>query len=256
LTRLTFGPSFDYIPRWSPDGRRIVFQSNRAGSPNLFTVPSDGSGPIERLTTSNNHQYPNSITPDGTTLLFCELRPKTGFDILRLPLAASPAAGTTPPHDDRLPEATPLVASPSAEYAANISPDGRYFAYQSAESGGRFAVYVQPYPDTSKGRWQISSDAGLAPVWARTGRELFYLDESFTLMAVTVEASGGQFVASRPFKVLDAQTSGDFYSYDVTPDGRRFLMMKESTAGNRSRPPEMVVVLNWREELKARVPTQ
>jgi eukaryotic-like serine/threonine-protein kinase len=258
LTRLTFGSSFDYLPRWTPDGRRIIFQSNREGSPNLFSVPSDGSGPVERLTTSTNHQYPNSITPDGTTLLFCELRPKTGFDILRLPLpAAFRVDGTaTAVPDERLSETTPLVASLSAEYAANISPDGRYFAYQSAESGGRFAVYVQPYPDVSKGRWQISTDVGLAPVWARTGRELFYLDDSYTLMAVTVQTSGGQFIAGRPVKVFDTKTSGDFYSYDVTPDGRRFLMTKESTAGDRNRPPNMVVVLNWQEELKARVPTQ
>lgn len=257
LTRLTFGPSFDYIPRWTPDGRRIVFQSNREGPPNLFSVPSDGSGPVERLTTSDHHQYPNSITPDGTTLLFCELRPKTGFDILRLSLPASWAAGTAPTVPDaRLSEATSLVTSLHAEYAANISPDGRYFAYQSAESAGRFAVYVQPYPDVSKGRWQISADGGKAPVWARTGRELFYLDESYTLMAVTIQAPGGQFIAGRPVKLFDTKPSGEFYSYDVTPDGRRFLMMKESTAGGREHPPNLVVVLNWQEEMKGRIPTR
>ena len=147
------------------------------------------------------------------------------------------------------------MSSPSPEYAANISPDGRYFAYQSAESGGRFAVYVRPYPDASKGRWQISTEGGTAPVWARTGRELFYLDESNTLMAVPVETSGPQFSSGRPTKVFDTKYSGDFYSYDVTPDGLRFLMMKESNAGDRSQP-SMVVVLNWFEELKRRVPTQ
>jgi serine/threonine-protein kinase len=252
-TRLTFGPSFDYLPRWTPDGRTIIFQSNRAGPPNLFSVASDGSGPVERLTTSNNDQYPNSITPDGTAVLFCELRPKTGFDILQLPLAAPQGAGTTV-SDQRLPaEATSLVFTPSAEYAANISPDGRYFAYQSAESGGRFAVYVRPYPDVSQGRWQISTEGGRAPVWAHTGRELFYLDESNTLMAVPIQTSGGQFSAGRPAKALDTKYSGDFYSYDVTPDGLRFLMMKESTAGDRGHPPNMVVVLNWFEELRSRV---
>jgi len=254
LTRLTFGSSYDYLPRWTPDGRRIVFQSNRAGPPNLFSVPSDGSGPVERLTTSNNQQWPNSITPDGTALLLCELRPKTGFDILQLPLVAtSRAAGTaTTVADKRLSEATSLVASSSAEYAANISPDGRYFAYQSAESGGRFAVYVQPYPDVSKGRWQISTEGGVAPVWARAGGELFYLDDSNTLTAVTVQTSGGQFIAGKPVKVFDTKPSGNFYSYDVTADGQRFLITKESTAGDREHPPEVVVVLNWQEELKGR----
>ncbi len=112
-----------------------------------------------------------------------------------------------------------LVSSPSPEYAANISPNGRYFAYQSAESGGRFAIYVRPYPDASKGRWQISTEGGTAPVWARTGRELFYLDESNTLMAVPVDTSGPQFSAGRPAKVFDTKYYGNFYSYDVTPDG-------------------------------------
>jgi hypothetical protein len=126
----------------------------------------------------------------------------------------------------------------------------------SRQSGGRFAVYVQPYPDVGKGRWQISTEGGTAPVWARSGRELFYLDESNTLMAVPVQTSGPQFSSGRPTKVLDTKYSGDFYSYDVTPDGLRFLIMKESSVGNPRHPPNMVVVLNWHEELKRRVPTQ
>jgi hypothetical protein len=93
-------------------------------------------------------------------------------------------------------------------------------------------------------------------VWAQTGRELFYLDESNTLMAVPVQTSGPQFSSGRPAKVFDTKYSGNFYSYDVTPDGLRFLMMKESSAGDRSHPPNMVVVLNWFEELRRRVPTQ
>ena len=257
LTRLTFGPSFDYLPRWTPDGRRIVFQSNRAGPQNLYSLLSDGSGPVERLTTSNNDHYPNSITPDGTAVLFCELRPKTGFDILRLPLSAGPrGAGGSTLSDNRLSEATSLVSSPSAEYAANISPDGRYFAYQSTESGGQFEIYVRPYPDATQGRWQISTEGGEAPIWARSGRELFYLDQSNTLVVVPVQTSGPQFSHGRPAKVFDTKYSGVFYSYDVAPDGRRFLMMKESNAGELSNPPNMIVVLNWFEELRRRVPTQ
>ena len=94
------------------------------------------------------------------------------------------------------------MSSSAAEYAANISPDGRYFAYQSAESGGRFAVYVRPYPDASSGRWQISTEGGTAPVWARTGRQLFYLDDSNTLMAVPVETSGPRFTVGKPAKFV------------------------------------------------------
>jgi hypothetical protein len=93
-------------------------------------------------------------------------------------------------------------------------------------------------------------------VWARTGRELFYLDESNTLMVVPIQTSGSHFSSGRPAKVFDTKYSGDFYSYDVTPDELRFLMMKESTAGDQSHPPSIVVVLNWFEELRQRVPTQ
>ena len=145
------------------------------------------------------------------------------------------------------------MSSPSPEYAANISPNGRYFAYQSVESAGQFAIYVRPYPDASKGPWQISTEGGTAPVWARNGRELFYLDESNTLMAVPVDTVGPQFSAGRAAKVFDTKYYGNFYSYDVHPDGR-FLMMKESSAGDRNQP-SIVVVLNWTEELKRLVPT-
>jgi eukaryotic-like serine/threonine-protein kinase len=254
LSRMTFGPSFDWLPRWTPDGRRLIFRSNRDGPYNLYSVPSDGSGQVERLTTSDFDQYPNSVTPDGTTVLTCELRPKTGFDILRFPAVVVPehsGSALTPAASADV----SLVSSPSAEYAANISPDGRYFAYQSAESG-RFAVYVKPYPDVGRARWQVSMEGGTAPVWARKGGELFYLDDSNSLITVPVETSGPQFKFGKPAKVFETTYSGDFYSYDVTPDGRRFLMMKQSEPGDRSHPASMVVVFNWLEELKQRVPTR
>jgi hypothetical protein len=249
LNRLTFDRSFDYLPRWTPDGQRIVFMSDRDGPLNLYSVASDGSGQVERLTTSTSDQYTNSITRDGT-ILFAEQRPNTGYDIFRLPLAAPQGAARTTPADDRLPEATELVSTSSHEYAANISPNGRYFAYQSAESDGRFAVYVQPYPDASR-RWRISTGGGTAPVWARTERELFYLDEANTLMAVPVDTSGPQLTVGRPAKVFDTKYWGNFYSYDVTRGGR-FLMLKDVGQSQAS----IVVVLNWFEELRRRTPTR
>ena len=250
LSRLTSGPSNDWLPRWTPDGQRLVFRSDRAGPFNLYSVPADGSGLVERLTTSDKDQYPNSVTPDGMVLA-SELRPKTGFDIVRFPaVTLSQRSGNTSDAS----AVTVLVSSSSAEFAANISPDGRYFAYQSDESGG-FEVYVKPYPPVGQARWQISMGGGMAPVWARSGGELFYLDGSNRLLAVPVQTSGTQFKSGKPAKLFETAYSSDFYSYDVSPDGQRFLMMKQSEAGDRMRPPTMVVVLNWLEELKQRVPT-
>ena len=245
-TRLTFDRRLDFLPRWTHDDKTIVFTSNRAGAMNLYSVASGGadSDQAQRLTTASTDQFPNSITKDGSILL-AELRTKTGFDILRLPFAASRGAGTAPLPAGRPPEATPLVETSSIEYAANISPNGRYFAYISAAPDARFAVYVRGYPDAN-GPWQISA-RGMAPVWARSGRELFYVDESSTLMAVPVDTTGPQFKHGQPETVFATATKywGDFYSYDVTPEGR-FLMLKN--VGQRE--ARIVVVLNWFEELK------
>ena len=127
------------------------------------------------------------------------------------------------------------MSGPSHEYAANISPNGRYFAYQSMESGGRFAVYVRPYPDASKGPWQISTEGGTAPVWARSGRELFYLDESNTLMAVPVDTSGPEFSPGKPAKVFpEHEVLGQLLL--VRCDERRPVPDAEGEQRRRSEP--------------------
>jgi serine/threonine-protein kinase len=245
-TRLTLEAGS--LPQWTSDGR-VVFASSRAGPQNLYIVASDGSGSIERLTTSNQIQFMNSITPDGF-VLFCEMRPKTGYDIIRLRLP-SPQGAARPA--ERLPEATPLLSTSAAEYAPSVSPDGRYFAYRSNASGRGDEVYVLSYPDATKGPWQISTEGGMAPVWSQSGAEIFYLDASNTMMAVPVETSGPQFIYGKPAKVFEKKYWGNFYSYDLAPDGR-FLMMKENP-GDRSQA-SIVVVLNWFEELRRRVPAQ
>jgi eukaryotic-like serine/threonine-protein kinase len=248
LMRLTFDPGLDSTPVWTPDGRQIVFLSNRSGVPNLYRQNADGSGSVDRLMVSDNDQYPNSITPDGKSLLGAELRRDTGYDIMRFPLAAATDTAGSPKEV--------LVSTPGGEWAANISPDGRYFAYQ-AEDAGRWNVFVRTYPDVNRGRWQISTAVGLAPVWARSGRELFYLDGSNTLMAVPVRTSETEFSAGNPVKVFDGKYWGNFYSYDVSRDGQRFLMIKESSgAAQTAAPPSVVIVLNWQEELKQRVTTR
>jgi serine/threonine-protein kinase len=246
LTRLTFGPGMDGVPTWTPDSRRIIFMSDRAGTPNLYSQAADGSGPTDRLTTSNHGQWPSSITFDGTRLF--------GFAATALPVEvilvhlANPVAGNRTVPGMLTTERLFTGARPE------ISPDGRYLAYESVESGQR-QVHVQPFPQVKGGRWQISTRGGSRPAWSREGRELFYIDESMTLMRVPVQTSGLTLRYGSPTTVIDTKYAEPNPSrhYDVTPDGKRFLMLKASTPEPNATPVSMVVVLNWFEEQKARV---
>ena len=250
LTPLNRDPAVDMSPQWTPDGRRIVWTSSRvAGTPNLYWQLADGTGAIERLTTTPGNQFPTSITPDGSRVLLFGSSGATGMDIFTVALSGS----------DR--KQAPLLQLPSQDFGPEVSPDGRWLAYHSTESG-ESQVYVRPYPNVDAGRWPISTTGGSRAAWARNGRELFYLDDTGVLTSVTVQAKGEAFSASAPAKVLNAPyfagttTLGlSLRGYDVSPDGQRFLMIKEiGAAGDQpSRPlSRIVVVLNWFEELKAR----
>ena len=152
---------------------------------------------------------------------------------------------------------TPLVQTPFSERNGEVSPDGRWLAYEANDSG-RFEIYVRPFPDVAKGLWQVSTDGGTRPLWARNGQELFYLTATGALMRVGV-ARGPTWAATAPTKLFEGRYgAAAFHSgrtYDVSADGRRFLMIK-GTAGDdpNGTPASMVVVLNWTEELKRLVP--
>ena len=138
---------------------------------------------------------------------------------------------------------------------ADFSPNGRYLAYQSDESG-RSEIYVRPFPRVDNGRWQVSTAGGTRPVWARSGRELFYLDASNALTAVPVGTSGPTISIGIPAKVFDTKYAEPNPSrhYDVSADGQRFLMLKASATGDpNATPVSMVLVEHWFEELKQRV---
>lgn len=265
MRRLTFAAGSDGLPVWTPDGRRIVFNSDRgrAGVRNLYSQAADGTGTVDRLTTSANSQFPTSITPDGTLLVGFSRDAIKGGDTRRrawlFPLAgpAGPARGRPSP------AASAARVEPSAPMLLEgawpeVSPNGRYLAYQSAESG-RDEVYVRPFPEMDGGRWQLSTAGGTRAAWARSGRELFYLDATNTLTAVPVQTSGATFGAGTPAKVFDAKYSTPFpvRSYDVSADGKRFLMLKDSATGDpNATPVSMILVEHWFEELKGLVPTK
>ena len=240
LRRLTFGPGIDASPVWTSDGQRIVFgsQSGNANVSNLFSQAADGTGTVQRLTTSQNWQNPSFVAPDGTGILGFENSAKTASDIVWFPGSSS--------------RVEPIVQTSFIELNPELSPDRRYIAYQSNESG-RHEVYVRPFPRVDEGRWQASSGGGSKPAWARNGRELFYLDSTNRLTSVPVQASEATFTAGNPVRVLDTAYAGSLENsrnYDVSPDGKRFLMIKENVAGAPTRS-SIVVVLNWFEELKA-----
>jgi serine/threonine-protein kinase len=266
LTSLTDPPALDQFPVWTRDGRRIVFGSTRAGAvPNLFWQAADTTGTVGRLTTSPNVQMPTSISPDGTRLIVQELGPKTtGWDLrvlgLNGPSGPSGVSGANPsPPLSGGWSTEPLVQTTSNEVNGEISPDGHWLAYQSNESGEN-QIFVRPFPDVGGGHWPISPTGGTTPIWERSGKELFYRDGTNAVTSVPIQTTP-TFRAGTPTRlfagsyVVAPQPDVGLRTYDVSSDGQRFLMIKGNTAGDQtSTPASMVVVLNWIEELKARVP--
>jgi serine/threonine-protein kinase len=254
LRRLTFSPGVDSMPLWTPDGRRIIYMSGRSGLPSLYSQAVDGNvvggGTVDRLTMSANPQWPTSITRDGTRLFGFENGPKIVREIILVHLTDPTRPGRSPS------PAGPPVQGLFRGNFAEISPDGRYLAYQSDESG-RMEVHVRPFPQVDNDRWQISTGGATRPAWARSGRELFYLDESSALTVVPVRTSGTTFVAGPPAKLFDTAyvEPNPARHYDVSPDGQRFLMLKDGAVRDpNATPANMVVVERWFEELKSRAP--
>ena len=244
LTRLTFDPGLNRGVVWSPDGHRISFSAQREGSENIYWQAADGTGAAERLTNGPRVQRPLSFTPDGLRLLFHE------------PDTAPHDLGVVNLTGDR--RADLLLHGPQDEANGNLSPDGRWLAYESDESK-QSEIYVRPFPNVDGGRWQVSTGGGTRPLWARNGRELFYWvgqqgAASGRVMAVPIQ-SGAPFLSGTPQAVVDgsylAPQAGR--SYDVSPDGKRFLVIKDATPASSS-PAQLVVVLNWQEELKKLAP--
>jgi serine/threonine-protein kinase len=252
LTRLTSDPGNDAVPVWTPDGRRLLFSSTRTGVWDLYWQAADGTGTADRLT--NTSINPTSVTPDGTRVIGSNTPPTTQWDVVVFPLSPARHAGSGPSSGTDPAPVEPLIQTPFTERNPETSPDGRFLAYESNQSG-RNEIYVRPLPRVDDGRWQVSTGGGTQAAWARNGRELFYLDGSNTLTAVPVQMTGATFSAGNPARVFATRyaTPVGFRTYDVSRDGQRFLMIKED---QNATPASMVVALNWLEKLKARVPTK
>ena len=236
-TRFTFDPARDVSALWSPDGTHIVFGSDRGGQWGIYQKISSGAGSDELILRTGSTTLPDDWSLDGRFIIYeRDGGPKTKFDLWILPLFG-----------DRKP--FPLLQTEFSEMHAQFSPDGRFVAYVSDESG-RPEVYVQSFP-ASGGKWQVSTGGGDQPQWRHDGRELFYIAPDKTLMAVT-DTLGANFEAGTPVplfktRVPQSTMTGERNNLAVAPDGQRFLI-NNVVEDSASQP--ITVVLNWASQLK------
>jgi len=236
-TRLTFGPSLQQAPVWTPDGKTIFYSSTAKGPPHIYAKAADGSG-SERTVSEGNDlvEFPWSFSPDGRYLAYERRdlgKSEGGFDLWVLPLS-----GDGKPF--------PIVQTPFEEREPAVSPDGKWMAYRNNESG-RMEVYITAFPGGGA-KWQVSSNGGTAAKWRGDSKELFFVDSSDNLMAVDVHPSGNAVQLGVPhvlFQVVGAQRQAG--AFDVTTDGKKFLV---NNGNPREGNEPVTLVQNWPAELK------
>jgi len=239
-SRLTFDAGPEDRPVWTPDGQSVVFRT-RQEVDGVARKAADGTGQTERIILGDA-DWPDAITPDGNQLLLMDT-----------------VAGESNLYILSMGEETPqlLLGEPFDEDEAEISPDGRWMAYEGNDNG-RGEIYVRPFPNIDGGKWQISTTGGMEPLWGPDGRELFYRDSLGAIVVVDIETDP-TFTAGNP-RVLIAGRYGwqglDKPTYQISPDGQRFLLSKEIEATERVLPglTQLNVVYNWFEELRRLAP--
>jgi serine/threonine-protein kinase len=247
LTRLTFNGESNVSPVWTPDGQRIAYASQeKSGTFNIWWKRADGAGDAQRLTESKNNEYPESWSPDGKTLALHELSPSTNFDILTMLIEGNEKLGWKPG------EPKPFLNSPFVEVLPAFSPDGRWLAYASNESGS-LEMYVRPFPGPG-GKWQISNGGGVLPTWSRNGKELFYRTLENKIFVAAYTASGDSFHAEKPQLWSPGQFSGGtIRNYDLAPDGKRFAVLKAPGTGEVAPVSKVTFIFNFFDELRAKI---
>jgi hypothetical protein len=234
FTRLTSGETVgNTFAVWAPDARRMVFRTLTG----IRWIDPDGGDGSQAIPGTSEADLPSSISPDGHTLAFIRQTSESGGDIYALSLEGNP-------------QPRPVVKTPGYDGGGEFSPDGRWMAYVSNESG-QFEVYLRPYPGPDRKK-QVSTQGGAHPKWNRNGKELFYRVGN-KMMVVDVSTSP-DLTLSQPRVLFEQQYAfggQTIPNYDVSPDGQRFVMVKDDSASGR-----LNIVLNWMEELKARVPTK
>jgi serine/threonine-protein kinase len=238
FSRITFGDSPHFRPAWAADGRSLLYITDAGTGAGLPTLSrADGTGPPQTLLKSPFSFGQTLQSRDGRWILLRRsLSEPGGGDIYAMKAGDSTLV--------------PLLTTSAQETAPALSPDGRWLAYSSDESGTQ-EVYVRPFPDVASGRWQVSLNGGTAPRWARSGRELFYLNGRQEMVSAAVRAGTG-FEVDQPkvlFPAISYILSPSYPIYDVSPDDRRFVMVRSAAATEET---EVILTQNWFEELKAR----
>jgi eukaryotic-like serine/threonine-protein kinase len=225
-SRFTFGQGSAVDTIWSPDGRRVVFASNRKGAFDLYEKPADGSGSEELLLQSAELKRPDSWSPDGRYILYWSAQ--NNGDLMVLPLTG-----------DRKPFA--FLSTRFNEQSGVFSPDGKWVAYQSDESG-RDEIYVRPFPGPG-GQWQASTGGGISPRWRADGKELYYLAPDLKLMAAAVVPQGGAVAPGTPEALLQTHAASNTVRqpYDVARDGRFLIVTDLETTFTEP----IHLLLNW-----------
>jgi Tol biopolymer transport system component len=257
LTRLTFGGEANLAPVWSPDGQRIVYTTmDNRDQYDLYWKRADGAGDPVRLTQTKNAKYAGSWSPDGKVLAFEQRNADTFWGIATLSVEGDEKSGW------RVGEPKPFSSGPSNQRTPALSPDGRWLAYRSDESGTP-EVYVQPFTGPAR-RWQVSAGGGCNPVWSRKGRELFFRTATFTggqdvkVMSAAYTISSDSFRAEKPrpwspglFSILGLANTG----YDVHPDGKRVAVLRAPDAGPNAAVTKVSFIFNFFDELRRKVPS-
>jgi len=247
MTQLTFGGRAQ-LGIWTPDGKHIAFNSSDSGF-GIWWIRSDGSGRPQQIFAGQSIVSPWSFSPDGTRLAYHQVNTETSRDIWTLPLDLSD------PDHPRPGKPEPFLVTPSDENVPEFSPDGRWIAYRSDESGAS-EVYVRPFPAGRGGKWQISTGGGLYGMWSNNGRELFYETGDNRIMVVDYTVNGDSFVPGKPRlwsgkEIFNPGSS----NLALAPDGKRFAVFPmPEAAGPEKGSVHITFLLNFLDELRRRIP--
>ena len=236
-TRFTFDPGEELAPRWAPDGRSVAYLASRGSQQGIYRKQVEGTAAEELLYASETVKVPSGFSPDGKLLAFTELGQDTGFDIWILPLSG-----------DRKPY--PFLKTTFSESGAVFSPDGKWLAYHSNESG-RLEVYVTPFPGPGR-KWQVSVQGGGYPEWRQGGREIVYQElQSNKLFSVPVafRLDTPDFGRAEELFVAPVPLAGIAARFDATGDGKKFIVVRQ---GKEHESQALTLVVNWTAELEGK----